>query len=725
MTEPEPAARAMSDSSRSIPIRCASWACCYLAPAVRRFPLSASIAGHALLFGVSLLFAFGMYWNFKRFERWFWPFFMPMLPLVVVIKLSVFARMGILLRGWRYFGLRDCTSVVLAAWLGSVGYVVSTFAIEWGCPLVGSEGDSFMSWYLRDDSGALVREPGSVALIKDREGWPDALSSPDKYQGGYQFPQSVFILDWGLTIAAVCGVRILARFYREENRPVASGGPRKCLIIGAGDTGEALLREILRMSVERYRVVGFLDASRAGAGIRIHDVPVLGRPEETRAIAERHEVDEILIADPSIRQRDLRRLVEQCEGTGVRFQIIPAMEEVIAGRVTVSQVRDVDIRDLLGRDQVELDEVGLRAFLNQKRVLVTGAGGSIGSEVCRQVCSYGPARLIMVEQAENNLFEIDREIRAGWPDVATVCAIADICDAARVRGVFESYEPEVVFHAAAHKHVPMMELNVGEAIKNNIRGTKVVADAAKACGVERFVMISTDKAVNPTSVMGCTKRVAEMYIQQLRQGSPTQFMTVRFGNVLGSSGSVVPIFRKQIAEGGPVTVTHEAMTRYFMTIPEATQLVLQAGVMGTDGDIFVLDMGEPVKIMDLAREMITLSGLRPGEDIEIECTGVRPGEKLFEELSVSGEDMSPTRHEQIYIWRNRTEDWDRVRRDAEAIIEMADRASPDALRSRLADIVPEYTPQPEGDGAVPGAAGQSEHSGSSAPAVSSNEAGAG
>jgi FlaA1/EpsC-like NDP-sugar epimerase len=382
----------------------------------------------------------------------------------------------------------------------------------------------------------------------------------------------------------------------------------------------------------------------------------------------------------------------------VRLRTIPGVEAVIEGRVTVSRIRDVDIKDLLGREQVELDEAQISQKLCGQRVLVTGAGGSIGSEMCRQILRYHPAKLVLVEQAENNLFEIDRELSTVAPETPRACYVCDICDANRVDRIFDAERPAVIFHAAAHKHVPMMETNVGEAIKNNIRGTQTVADAAKRYEVQRFVMISTDKAVNPTSVMGCTKRVAEMYIQQLRQQAKTQFITVRFGNVLGSSGSVVPIFARQIAAGGPVTVTDPNMTRYFMTIPEASQLVLQAGTMGSDGDIFVLDMGEPVKIVDLAREMITLSGLRPGDDIEIKITGVRPGEKLYEELSVTGENMGRTTHEKIYVWRNRKEDWPRICQLMAELIAVADDLPPEQLKAKLADLVPEFSP-----GAVPAA----------------------
>ena len=329
-----------------------------------------------------------------------------------------------------------------------------------------------------------------------------------------------------------------------------------------------------------------------------------------------------------------------------------AITDIASGKLRVSQIRDVDINDLLGREVVHLDLDLIRAFARDKTILVTGAGGSIGSEMCRQIGQFGPKLLLLVEQAENPLFYIERDLRRQFPGRSTQPLICDITDRARVEAIFDQYRPQVVIHAAAHKHVPLMELNPGEAIKNNVLGTQAVADAADRYGVTNFVMISTDKAVNPTSIMGSSKRIAEMYIQDLGRTSKTQFVTVRFGNVLGSEGSVVPIFKKQIDAGGPVTITHPEMQRYFMTIPEASQLVLQAASMGKGGEIFVLDMGEPVKIVDLANLLITLSGLRPGEDIEIVFTGPRPGEKLFEELRIEGEDMQQTSHPKIRIWKN-------------------------------------------------------------------------
>lgn len=648
-----------------------------------------AIVSHLFLFILAYFCAFGLSYNFKSFDLWVRPFFLPLLPIVVVIKMAVFARMQLFRGSWRYVGMRDMLSIVKATHFSTFLFVVVFYILE----------TLHVRWY------------GEGFLYV----WNSRLN-PDLNVSS--FPQSTFLLDWGMTIAAVCGARILFRLYHEELRPVDSGGQRTCLILGAGDTGEALLRELLRMPVERYRVAGFLDDDTAKHGAQIHGVPVLGRIDEAKAICRSEDVEELFFAMPSAPQRRLRQIVESLQGQNVRFRTIPAMAQVIEGRVTFNQIRDVDIKDLLGREQVALDEAKIREYLAGQLVLVTGAGGSIGSEICRQILRYKPRKLVLVEQAENNLFEIDRELGVLAPDVKRECYVADICDADRVDSILATEHPAVIFHAAAHKHVPLMESNVGEAIKNNILGTRTVADAAKRHGVIRFVMISTDKAVNPTSVMGCSKRVAEMYIQQLRQGAVTQFMTVRFGNVLGSSGSVVPIFAKQIAAGGPVTVTDPAMTRYFMTIPEASLLVLQAGVMGNDGDIFVLDMGEPVKIVDLAREMITLSGLRPGEDIEIVFSGVRPGEKLYEELSVKGEDVSPTKHEKIYVWRNRKEDWPRVCEMIDRLVADADRLSLSELKERLSEVVPEYSPektQKSGEGLV----SSSDHSSSTTARVPS------
>lgn len=640
-----------------------------------RTPVSAAI--HAVLFAFSLLLAFGLATNFNTIAPWLTDVFLPLVIPVVAIKLIVFQAMGVWRGSWRYVGLRDLLSVTIASVTATFVVVLALYAAE-----------NVAMWQLR-------------RRIFD----PDLL------------PDSVFLIDWAATIGLVAVARMSIRLYHEEYRDPSAGGTVYALIVGAGDAGEALLRELLRLTDQDYIVVGFLDENVARIGNRIHGVEVLGAPADIQEILAAEPIDEVLIAMPSATQRQIREIVEQCQGTNIRVRIIPQVADVIEGRVTVSQLREVSIEDLLGRKPVELDADAIETYIKDRCVIVTGAGGSIGSEMCRQIARFHPSRLALVEQAENNLFEIERELRARFAGIEITPFVCDIADAARVNTIFERVRPSAVFHAAAHKHVPMMELNPGEAIKNNVRGTRIVADACARHGVEKMVMISTDKAVNPSSIMGCTKRVAEMYVQELSDRSDTQFVTVRFGNVLGSSGSVIPIFKAQIAAGGPVTVTHPDMKRYFMTIPEAAQLVLQAGAMGNGGEIFLLDMGTPVRIVDLARDLITLSGLRPDEDIEVVFTGVRPGEKLLEELSIEGEDVSRTSHPKIGIWKRRPDDFDRVCRGIEDLMAIADRATLGEIRERLRRLVPEYVPDPLAD---PNGSAVAESDRTSASAVSIN-----
>ena len=620
-----------------------------------------SVGIHMALFSLSLLLSFGLAFNFRGESGWFTRMFLPMLPFALCIKLAVFGLRGEYDVSWRYVSLRDLVNVTIASHISVVVFIVGYFVAA-----------NIYSRVYQEAMFATVAPDGTI--VSD-------------------FRQSMFLLDWAGTIALVSGARMLVRLYHEEIAPSREGKRTRLLIVGAGNAGESVLREILRMREDRYDVVGFVDDDSSRQGIRIHAVEVLGRTCDLREIAKAYDVEEILIAMPSATRKQLRSVIQLCEGTALRFRTVPGIDELINGKVTVSQIRKVRIEDLLGRDPIRLDLDLIGQYIKGRIVLVTGAGGSIGSEMCRQISRFEPRNLILVEQAENPLFEIERELRHRFAGLNIVSYIADITDGRRLRQVFGREKPAVIFHAAAHKHVPLMERHPGEAVKNNVLGTRTVADAAVEAGVEKFVMISTDKAVNPTSVMGCTKRVAEMYIQELSHRTKTQFVTVRFGNVLGSSGSVVPIFRDQIDRGGPVTVTHPDMCRYFMTIPEASSLVLQAGSMGKGGEIFVLDMGEPVKIVDLARQMIVLSGLRPGDDIEIKFTGVRPGEKLYEELSISGEDFAQTGHEKIFVWKHRREDWESVCRAIGELIGIADSATPDEVRSKLAVIVPEYDPQ--------------------------------
>ncbi|MFP3937577.1 MAG: polysaccharide biosynthesis protein [Phycisphaerae bacterium] len=650
----------MPDSESSQQRRLAARAFLFLEAAGLRHRLVINVFLHALLFSLALLTAY-----LVRFDiageiggKWVVERFLPTLPLFVILKLLIFGKMKLLRGGWQYASLNDVVRILIAAWWFALITFVSVILF-------------------RDLPAATMR---TVPLLTPYFG---------------RFSQGVILLDFLLTVFLVCGARLGFRLYREQLRPVSAEGARRVLIVGAGNAAETIIREIFRMPVERYRVVGLVDDDPAKQGIFIHGVPVLGATEDIASICREKEVEEIIIAMPSATRKELKRVVDLCAGTQLKFQSLPGVGDLIDGRVTVNQIRPVDINDLLGREQVELDTDALRRFLRNRRVLITGAGGSIGSELCRQVCNYGPSRLILVEQAENPLFEVESELREKFPQVPLESRICDIYDRDRVVEVWQHSRPEVVIHAAAHKHVPLMEVNPAEAVKNNVLGTRNVADVSCCFGVDEFVLISTDKAVNPSSVMGATKRVAEIYTQALnnRPGVQTQFKAVRFGNVLGSAGSVVPAFRKQIAAGGPVRVTHPEMKRYFMTIPEASQLVLQAAATGTGGQVYLLDMGEPVRILDLAKNMITLSGFRPDEDIDIVFTGVRPGEKVFEELRTEGEDIEPTVHPKIRVWKHRAHGWETASGAVEKLTNLAGCEDHDRIVAALRDIVPEYNPR--------------------------------
>jgi FlaA1/EpsC-like NDP-sugar epimerase len=604
------------------------------------------ILAHAIAFAASLMFSFLIANNMQFRQDWLIEQYPFLLVFFLAVKLPVFGFFKQYRGWWRYVSISDLLGILRAA-------LVSTLIIV-------------AIWFLVMLRVAAVRHalPLGIAAVS----------------------QSVFMADLFGTILVPAGLRMITRLYHEEFRTVEGRRLKRFLIIGAGNAGEALLREIHRMPVAQYDVIGFIDDDPAKQRISIHGIPIVGTVDELPRICKERNIEEIAVAMPSA----TRRVIQACEGTKLRFRTVPSITDIASGKLRVSQIRDVDINDLLGREAVHLDLDLIQAFARGKTILVTGAGGSIGSEMCRQICQFRPACLLLVEQAENPLFYVERELRRQFPDVAMHALICDITDWARVDDIFIRNRPEVVIHAAAHKHVPLMELNPSEAIKNNVVGTRVVADAADRHGATHFVMISTDKAVNPTSIMGSSKRIAEMYIQDLSRTSRTQFITVRFGNVLASEGSVVPIFKKQIAEGGPVTVTHPEMKRYFMTIPEASQLVLQAATMGKGGEIFVLDMGDPVKIVDLAKELITLSGFRPGEDIEIVFTGLRPGEKLFEELRIQGEDMQRTRHPKISIWKNIPMDREKMRSHIDELVTIAEQHDLDGIARKIKQLVPEY-----------------------------------
>jgi FlaA1/EpsC-like NDP-sugar epimerase len=449
-------------------------------------------------------------------------------------------------------------------------------------------------------------------------------------------------------------------------------------IVGANDSGEALLRAIRRNPKLPYWVAGFIAEHETALQTQISGVPVLGVLEQTCPLAKQYEVAEVLIAAGELSGQQVRRLVDEGRQSGVSVKVLPSYEQLLRGNLHL-RPREVSIEDLLGRDPIQLHLAELHRWIDDRVLLVTGSAGSIGSELCRQLLAFSPQRLVLVDRSENGQFFLERELRELAPEAEIEVCMGDVTDERRMENLFEQYRPEIVFHAAAYKHVPLMESNPGEGIKNIALATRTLADLADRSGVSSFVMISTDKAVNPTSVMGACKRVAELYVQALSRTSACQFVTVRFGNVLDSAGSVVPIFRQQIAAGGPVTVTHPDMVRFFMTIPEASQLVIQAGAMGRGGEIFVLDMGEPVKIVDLAADMIRLSGLKLGVDIDIEFVGTRPGEKLYEELHCDGERHQPTTHPKITIAHSIPLQLEHVRQAVRRLERLADASPAEAV----------------------------------------------
>ncbi|MEB2283294.1 MAG: hypothetical protein B6D46_05980 [Polyangiaceae bacterium UTPRO1] len=464
------------------------------------------------------------------------------------------------------------------------------------------------------------------------------------------FPRSVFLLDLLLCTLAMGAIRVGIRLAAERGeRPAVRRIETLALIVGAGSAGIQLRQEIEQRRRLRVGVVGFVDDDPRKIGLRVCGTPVLGAIDDLPALAAAHEIGEVLIALPEAPGAVIRRVVQHCTAARVRHRVLPTLGELVDGRVMYTQMREVKVDDLLARDAVRLDLPRVAALVAGKTVVVTGAAGSIGSELCRQVAAYGPARLVLYDRHENGMFGLETELRSRFPEVTLVPVLGDVLLVDQLERVFAAERPDLVFHAAAYKHVPLAELNVLEAVRNNVLGTRNVARTALAHGTSRFVMVSTDKAVRPTSVMGVTKRVAELIVKNLQRQGRTCFAAVRFGNVLGSNGSVVPIFREQIARGGPVTVTHPEVTRYFMTIPEAVQLILQAATIGQGGETFVLEMGEPVKIVDLARQMIRLSGFEPDEDVAIEFSGLRPGEKLYEELVADDEEQAATPHERIRV----------------------------------------------------------------------------
>jgi len=507
-----------------------------------------------------------------------------------------------------------------------------------------------------------------------------------------QFPKYVLVIDWMLNLIFIGGSRFMVRALRSY-RPSAVSEATRVLIVGAGDAGESILREIHFNPRSHYEVVGLLDDDPNKLHKQIHGVLVLGSTHDLEDVFSSYDVDQVFIAVPSAPADLIRRIVDQCRAHNIIFRKLPGVRDLLDGKVTMSQLRDVQLEDLLGRDAVSLDLLSIGRYLNGKVVLVTGAAGSIGSELCRQILNFEPVRLVCFDHNENGLYTLMQEFSARPDRDRIQPVVGSIVEEGRVEWLFRFHQPDVVFHAAAHKHVPMMERNRDEAVRNNVLGTRLLAEAAHRHGVGKFVMISTDKAVNPTSTMGVCKRVAELLVRELDSRSQTQFMTVRFGNVLGSAGSVVPLFRAQIAKGGPITITHPDIERYFMTIFEAVQLVIQSAALGEGGEIFVLDMGTPMKIIDLARNLITLSGLQEKVDIDIEVVGLRQGEKMTEELWVTGERLLPTRHAKIRVAvPDQEAEAVALNGRLEHLLAAVDSGREGEILRLLQDLVPTYTP---------------------------------
>jgi len=618
-----------------------------------------TLAADILIVMASLYLCYNLRFDFQVPDRFIKPFF-AILPVAIAIKIPCFYFAGLYRGMWRYTSIADMFNIIRASSLGTLVLI------------------------------------SLVAVLSRFEG----------------FPRSVFLIDWGFTVLLVSGFRLSIRFwfeFRSDNQSAfqtlikvwqsisnqkGDKKSKRMVIIGAGDCGEQIFRELRGNRHLDLNVVGFIDDNPKKHQLKIHGIPVLGGVDDIDHISNRLRVNEFLIAIPSATSAQMRRIVDRCKNCGVVYKTIPSYGELIDGKVSVSTIRDVAYRDLLGREMIQLEEERIGACITGRNVLITGAGGSIGSELCRQVCRFKPKTVTLFERAESPLYDIDLELRRNFPDIKVIPVLGDILNEGLLYRTFRQSCPATVFHAAAYKHVPMLERHPWHAVDNNIRGTMNMVEMANRCDVERFVFVSTDKAVRPANIMGTSKRIAEMIIQchAGRPGSDTQFMIVRFGNVVGSVGSVVPLFKKQIAQGGPVTVTHPDVTRFFMTIPEACQLILQAGAMGKGGEIFILDMGTPIKIIDMARDLIRLSGFEPDVDIKIEYIGLRPGEKLYEELITEGEGIVPTSHRNILVLHGNSCNLKSLNHNIELLEKLARKQDAESIRRIMHSIVPEYAP---------------------------------
>ncbi|MBI4507370.1 MAG: polysaccharide biosynthesis protein [Chloroflexi bacterium] len=607
---------------------------------------------------VAVLTAYALSFVMRFDTGYIWPQLSQYWPVVVplaLLKLALLYRFGLYRRVWRYASLPEIVGLINAVSLASIAV------------------------------GLLVL-------------WGSTPNGPEIVQG---FPRSVIAIDWLVTVALIGGSRLTARVLDEAQRhrrgPRLDGWPtreKRVLVVGAGDAGAMIVREMQGKPELGLKPVGFVDDDAHKHGLAIRGVKVLGGRDQLAALVGESNVDEVIIAMPTAPGRVIRDIAARCRAVGVEFKTIPGIFELLDGRVSIRQVRDVRIEDLLRRDPIEFEGNHLGPYFAGRRILVSGAGGSIGAELCRQIAALEPAALVLLGHGENSIFLVQQELRALFPRTAIHAVIADVRDRARLEESFALYRPDVVFHSAAHKHVPLMEGNVAEAVNNNVFGTRAIAQVATRYGVRQFVFISSDKAVRPTSVMGVTKRVAELVVQDIAQSGGLIFTVVRFGNVLGSRGSLIPILQQQIVRGGPVTLTHADATRYFMTIPEAAKLVIHAATRAEGGDVFVLDMGEPVRIADLAHDLIELSGLRVGHDVEIQWIGLRPGEKLHEELAGPDEELAPTDVPKLLRLVPRPVNavqLHRVLQDMQRHVESGDE---ERLRGLLQQLVPDYRWEP-------------------------------
>lgn len=588
---------------------------------------------HLLLILGAYILAFLLRFEFK-IGREYISAMIKTMPILVTVKLFVFAYFGLFSGLWRYASIEDIWKIVKAVSLSTFIFIVG------------------------------------VSIIHNTVG----------------YPRSIFILDWVLSMGLVTGIRFLNRLFREKFKPAPTQRKRRTLIVGAGEAGVITLRECRNNPGMNSEVVGFIDDDPAKKHLHIQGVKVLGNRSSIPDIVTRYQVEEIIIALPSVRGELMRDIISYCQMPDVKIKVVPGLHRILTGELEIKP-REVKPDDLLGRQVVQIDENEIRSYIEGRCVLITGAGGSIGSGLCRQIVKFRPAQLILYDHNENDVYFLEVEFKTRYPQLEFKTIIGDIKDIGLLKHAFSRYRPQIIFHAAAHKHVPLMEKNPVAAVKNNIIGSRNFIYAADHYGVERFVLISTDKAVNPINIMGASKRITEMIIQAKAKKSKTKFMAVRFGNVIGSSGSVVPLFKKQIEEGGPLTITHPEAKRYFMSIEEAAQLVLQAGAIGRGGEIFILDMGEQIKIVDIARNLVTLSGLKMGKDILVEFIGLREGEKLFEEILLDAEKDKATRHNKIYITQPDNFDPIELRRQLKELERLANTMDEERVIRKMKEII--------------------------------------